>query len=163
MPSSGLARIWRRPGITSRPMPAATSAIRLLLALTRSIRASCCANSPTVPGKPFDVRKIEKSRTDILNLNLFSAVEFDAGNDPLHPHVVPITITVQEKAKHSLNLALGYNTQTELNAQLSWNNYNFLGDGRQLLITGTYSQITTALDVKLIQPHFFSRRRAPDS
>jgi outer membrane protein assembly complex protein YaeT len=108
-------------------------------------------------GQPFDVRKIEKSRTDILNLNLFSAVEFNAGNEPRHPHVVPITITVQEKAQHSLNLALGYNTQTELNAQLSWNDYNFVGDGRQLLITGTYSQITTALDVKLIQPHFFSR------
>jgi outer membrane protein assembly factor BamA len=70
-------------------------------------------------GQPFDVRKIEKSRTAILDLNLFSAVEFNADDDPRHPHVVPITITVQEKAQHSLNLALGYNTQTELNAQLS--------------------------------------------
>jgi outer membrane protein assembly complex protein YaeT len=108
-------------------------------------------------GQRFDVRKIEQSRTNILNLNLFSAVEFTSDKDPRNPHVVPIGIVVQEKSQHSLNLALGYNTQTQLNAQLGWNDYNFLGDGRQLLITGTYSQITTALDVKLIQPHFFSR------
>ncbi|HUN59430.1 MAG TPA: BamA/TamA family outer membrane protein [Candidatus Binataceae bacterium] len=108
-------------------------------------------------GQPFDVRKIEKSRTAILNLNLFSAVEFTSGNDPHHPHVVPITITVQEKPQHSLTLGGGYNTQTELNAQIGWNDYNFFGDGRQLLITGTYSQITAVLEVQLIQPHFFSR------
>ena len=108
-------------------------------------------------GQRFDVRKIEQSRTNILNLNLFSAVEFTAAKDPHNRHIVPISIVVQEKPQHSLNLALGYNTQTQLNAQLGWNDYNFLGDGRQLLITGTYSQITTALDVELIQPHFFSR------
>ncbi|HKV53490.1 MAG TPA: BamA/TamA family outer membrane protein [Candidatus Binataceae bacterium] len=108
-------------------------------------------------GQPFDIRKIEQSRVNILNLNLFSAVEFATPEDRHNPHVVPITVTVQEKARRSLTLALGYNTETLLNAQLGWNNYNFLGDGRQLLITGTYSQIVTALDLKLIQPHFFSR------
>ncbi|HTT76225.1 MAG TPA: BamA/TamA family outer membrane protein [Candidatus Binataceae bacterium] len=108
-------------------------------------------------GQPFDVREIEKSRAAILNLNLFSAVEFKVGSNPSDPHVVPITIAVQEKPKHSLNLALGYNTITELNGQLTWNDYNFLGDGRQLLVTGTYSEITAAADVQLIQPYFFSR------
>jgi outer membrane protein assembly complex protein YaeT len=108
-------------------------------------------------GEPFDVRKVEKSRAAILNLNLFSAVEFTVGNDPRHRHIVPITIDVQEKPKHSLNLAGGYNTETQLNAQLGWNDYNFLGDGRQLLLTGTYSQITASFDAQLIQPHFFSR------
>jgi len=70
---------------------------------------------------------------------------------------VPITIAMQQKAQHSLNLALGYNTETLLNAQVGWDDYNFLGDGRQLLITGTYSEITDSIDIKLIQPHFFSR------
>jgi outer membrane protein assembly complex protein YaeT len=108
-------------------------------------------------GQRFDVRKIEKSRTAILNLNLFSAVEFNVGGDPRTSRVVPITITVQEKSQHSLNLALGYNTETLLNAQIAWNSYDLFGDGRQLLVTGTYSEITTALEAKLIQPHFFSR------
>jgi outer membrane protein assembly complex protein YaeT len=108
-------------------------------------------------GQRFDIRKIEKSRTAILNLNLFSAVEFDVGGDPRTSRVVPITISVQEKQQHSLNLALGYNTETLLNAQIAWNSYDFLGDGRQLLVTGTYSEITMALEAQLIQPHFFSR------
>jgi outer membrane protein assembly complex protein YaeT len=109
------------------------------------------------PGQLFDQRKIEKSRNNILNLNLFSAVEFTVGGKPNSSHTVPITIAVQEKPPHSLNLSLGYNTETLLNAQLGWNFYNFLGDGRQLLITGTYSQITAVFQTQLIQPHFFSR------
>jgi outer membrane protein assembly complex protein YaeT len=109
------------------------------------------------PGQLFDQRKIEQSRNNILNLNLFSAVDFTVGGKPKSSHVVPITIAVQEKSQHSLNLGFGYNTETLLNAQLVWNSYNFLGDGRQLLITGTYSQIIAALQIQLIQPHFFSR------
>jgi outer membrane protein assembly factor BamA len=77
-------------------------------------------------GQPFDFRKIDKSRAAILNINLFSAVEFTAGNDPHHPHAVPITIAVQEKAQHSLNLALGYNTETMFNARIGWNDSIFL-------------------------------------
>jgi translocation and assembly module TamA len=109
------------------------------------------------PGQLFDQRKIEQSRNNILNLNLFSAVDFTIGGKPRSSHVVPITIAVQEKPSRNLNLGLGYNTQTQLNAQLGWNFYNFLGDGRQLLITGTYSQITAQFQIQLIQPYFFSR------
>ncbi|MBV8451541.1 MAG: BamA/TamA family outer membrane protein, partial [Deltaproteobacteria bacterium] len=109
------------------------------------------------PGQPFDQRKLEQSRNNILNLNLFSAVDFTVGGKPKSSRVVPITIAVQEKSQHSLNLGLGYNTQTFLNARLGWNSYNFLGNGRQLLITGTYSQITAALQIRLIQPYFFLR------
>jgi len=109
------------------------------------------------PGQPFDQRKLEQSRNNILNLNLFSAVDFTVGGNSKSSHVVPITIAVQEKSQHSLNFGIGYNTETLLNARLGWNSYNFLGNGRQLLITGTYSQITAALQIQLIQPHFFSR------
>jgi translocation and assembly module TamA len=108
------------------------------------------------PGQLFDQRKIEQSRNNILNLNLFSAVNFTVGK-PKSSHVVPITIAVQEKSQHSLNLGFGYNTETLINARLGWNSYNFLGNGRQLLVTGTYSQITAALQIQLIQPHFFLR------
>lgn len=109
------------------------------------------------PGQPFDQRKLEQTRDNILNLNLFSAVDFTIGDKPKSSHVVPITVAVQEKPPHNLNLGFGYNTQTLLNARLVWNSYNFLGDGRQLLISGTYSQITAVLQSQLIQPHFFSR------
>ena len=51
---------------------------------------------------------------------------------------------------------MGYNTQTQLNATLGWSDYNFLGGGRQLSVTGTYSNVNSTFDVKLLQPHFFS-------
>jgi translocation and assembly module TamA len=148
-----LAQVWYRADPNARAIFGLTT-VKGLHKVSRRIVMRELAYQP---GQRFDIRKVEKSRTNILNLNLFSAVEFNIGGNPKTSHVVPITIDVQEKQQHTLTLALGYNTQTLLNAQIAWNSYDFLGDGRQLLITGTYSQITTALETQLIQPHFFSR------
>jgi outer membrane protein assembly complex protein YaeT len=108
------------------------------------------------PGEMFDARKIEASREKIVGLNLFSSVAFDPQNDPGDPAVVPIEIKVNEKPKHSLNLMLGYNTESQENVGLSWSDYNFMGGGRQFTIDGVYSSIITTADAKLIQPWFFS-------
>ncbi len=48
------------------------------------------------------------------------------------------------------------NTQTQLNATIAWTDYNFLGGGRQLSVTGTYSNVNSTFDVKLLQPRFFT-------
>jgi outer membrane protein assembly factor BamA len=68
------------------------------------------------PGQRFDQRKLEQSRNNILNLNLFSAVEFTVGGQPKNSPVVPITIAVDEKSTHSLYLGLGYNTRNSISS-----------------------------------------------
>jgi outer membrane protein insertion porin family len=107
-------------------------------------------------GESFDSSKLAASRSAIVELNLFSAVDIEQEENPSDRAVVPITISVHEGPKHSLSAGAGYNTETQLNATIGWNDYNFLGGGRQLSITGIYSNVNSTFDVKLLQPRFFS-------
>jgi outer membrane protein assembly complex protein YaeT len=108
------------------------------------------------PGEMFDSAQVAASRSKIVELNLFRTVEFIPQVDRADPHLVPIEIKVEEKPKHSVNLSLGYNTESQFNVGLQWNDYNFLGNGRQLSILAQYSNVISTADVKLVQPHFFS-------
>jgi len=106
-------------------------------------------------GESFDSRKLAASRSAIVGLNLFSAVDIEQDKNPADP-VVPITISVHEGPKHSLSAGAGYNTETQLNATIGYTDYNFVGGGRQLSVTGTYSNVNSTFDVKLLQPHLLS-------
>ena len=107
-------------------------------------------------GEPFDSRKLAASRSAITELNLFSAVDIEEEDNQNDRTVVPITISVHEGPKHSLNAGVGYNTETQLNATIGSTDYNFLGGGRQFSVTGTYSNVNNTFDVKLLQPRFLS-------
>ncbi|MGH7931587.1 MAG: BamA/OMP85 family outer membrane protein [Candidatus Binataceae bacterium] len=108
-------------------------------------------------GERFSSTKIESSRNNILALNLFRSVQFVSGQNPADPAVVPIEIRVHEKPPRSVSLQIGYNTETQFNASLAWQHYNFLGGGRQLLLSATYSGVTSALAVRLVQPYLYTR------
>jgi outer membrane protein insertion porin family len=110
------------------------------------------------PGEPFNSRKLAATRSAIVGLNLFSAVDIEQEENPTDRAVVPITISVNEGPKHSLSAGAGYNTQTQLNATVGWTDYNFLGGARQLSVTGTYSNVNSMFDVKLLQPRLFSEK-----
>jgi outer membrane protein insertion porin family len=107
-------------------------------------------------GEPFDSRKLAASRTAIVGLNLFSSVDIEQEENQSNRAIVPITISVHEGPRHSLNAGLGYNTQTQLNATIGWTDYNFLAGGRQLTVTGIYSNVNSTFDVKLLQPRVFA-------
>jgi len=106
------------------------------------------------PGEPFDSRQVAASRSAIVGLNLFSAVDIEQENNPADQAVVPIMISIREGPKHSLSAGAGYNTESQLNATVGWTDYNFLGGGRQLSVTGTYSNVNSTVDAKLLQPRF---------
>jgi outer membrane protein insertion porin family len=107
-------------------------------------------------GESFDSRKLAASRSAIVGLNLFSAVDIEQDKNPAEQAVVTITISVHEGPKHSLSAGAGYNTETQLNATIGYTDYNFVGGGRQLSVTGTYSNINSTFDVRLLQPRLFS-------
>ena len=93
------------------------------------------------PGQMFDSAKVAAStRTKVVGLNLFRSVEFIPQMNSSDPHVVPIEIKVHEKPKHTISLGFGYNTESQFNLGLQWNDYNFLGGGRQLSLLAQYSK-----------------------
>jgi outer membrane protein assembly complex protein YaeT len=108
-------------------------------------------------GEKFSSAKIETSRDHILALNLFRSVQFVSKQDAADPALVPIEIHVYEKPPRSLNLQIGYDTETQFNTSLSWQHYNFLGGGRQMSLSGTYSNVVSTLNARLVQPYLYSR------
>ena len=108
------------------------------------------------PGEMFDAAKVADSRSRIVRLNLFRSVEFIPQTDASDSRLVPIEIKVQEKAKRTVSLGLGYNTESQFIVGLQWNNYNFLGGGRQLSLLAQYSNVVSRVDLTLLQPYFFS-------
>src|ERR1700738_5352091 len=105
---------------------------------------------------PWAFMDRNRNRHDSPITRIFFLVDIEQKENPSDRTVVPITISVNEGPKHSLSAGAGYNTETQLNATIGWNDYNVLGDGRQLSITGTYSNVNSTFDVKLLQPRFFS-------
>ncbi|MGH8011956.1 MAG: BamA/OMP85 family outer membrane protein [Candidatus Binataceae bacterium] len=109
-------------------------------------------------GERFSSAKIQKSRARIVALNLFSAVEFVPRLNRANPKVVPIEIRVHEKPKHDISIAAGYNTETQFNGRVAWSDYNWLGGGRQLTLSATYSNVYSYLDLKMLQPYLYTRK-----
>ena len=109
-------------------------------------------------GERFSSTKIESSRKNLLALNLFRSVQFHVMQDPANPAVVPIEIRVHESAPRSGTFQLGYNTETQFNTSLGWRHYNFLGGGRQMSLSATYSNVSSALDARLVQPYLHTRK-----
>ncbi|MGH7916182.1 MAG: autotransporter assembly complex protein TamA, partial [Candidatus Binataceae bacterium] len=109
-------------------------------------------------GERFSSTEIRSSRARIIALNLFSAVEFVPQLNRAKPNVVPIEIRVHEKPKHDISLAAGYNTETQFNATVGWADYNWLGGGRQLTLSATYSNVYSYLDLKLLRPYLYTRK-----
>jgi outer membrane protein insertion porin family len=110
------------------------------------------------PGEMFDSAKIASSRSKIVGLNLFRSVEFLPQTDISNRQVVPIEIKVQEKPKHTVNFGIGYNTESQFNLGVQWNDYNFFGGGRQLSFLAQYSNVVSTVDLKLLQPYFLSEK-----
>ena len=104
-------------------------------------------------GEIFSLRKIDESRSRIIALGLFSVVQF---KEQTHGEsgVIPIVIQVQERKARLISLGGGYNTISQFIANAQWQDLNFMGGGRQLIVSALYSSINSALAASLVQPEF---------
>jgi outer membrane protein insertion porin family len=150
-PSTANVRYTVKPGVEAVFGPTTISGLK------KVNRALVIRELAYKPGEKFDSLKIRTTRERLVALNLFSAVTFTPKDNPKNPAIVPIKIELRERQPRSINLALGYNTETQFNVKVGWRHYNFFGGGRQFLLDATYSGVTSSLDAKLIQPFLFDR------
>jgi outer membrane protein assembly complex protein YaeT len=109
------------------------------------------------PGQSFSNKAIQDSRTNLLNLDLFSEVQMLPGKSPGDPSNVPIEVRLAEKPPREIKIGIGYGTEDQLRGQVRWRHNNWLGGGRRLEIGGKASFIAREADVRFIQPHFLGR------
>ncbi|HLI79682.1 MAG TPA: outer membrane protein assembly factor BamA [Candidatus Binataceae bacterium] len=108
-------------------------------------------------GEEYSNEKIDDSRTHLLNLHLFSAATFSSDLDSTASDI-PIDLNVREKDQHTISIGGGYSTQDDFGGQLQWNDYNFLGGGRQLSALLRYADINSRASISLRQPYFLDQR-----
>ncbi|MBK7952087.1 MAG: BamA/TamA family outer membrane protein [Deltaproteobacteria bacterium] len=108
-------------------------------------------------GDPFSFTRIEESRRRIQALDLFASIQIDWKTDPASPEAAPITIVLHEKKARELRIGGGFSTEERGRAHVRWQNRNFLGGGRRLLVAGRYSNLVRSAELSFSQPHFFDR------
>lgn len=108
-------------------------------------------------GEQFEQDKLDKSRDNLLGLNLFSAVRFIPELDAPGSKI-PIDLALRARPPHSIRIGGGYNTVDDLGGQFQWTDYNWLGDGRQFSVMLRYASINSAANVSVLQPFLFGIR-----
>jgi outer membrane protein assembly complex protein YaeT len=111
------------------------------------------------PGEPFSLQKIDWTRQNLLDLNLFASVQIGWETNQ-RPETVRMTIRVREKPPREVKLGVGYSTEDQYRLQAEWKHYNWFGGGRQLSVSGQYAGVTSTIGAQFTQPHFLSRRTA---
>ena len=104
------------------------------------------------PGEPFKQSLLDRTRRNLVGLNLFRAVrvEEDKGSDP----VVSVHIHLTEAPPREIRLGVGYDTEEQIRGLASWRHYNFFGGARQLGFTARASFIHRSVAADFLQPHF---------
>jgi outer membrane protein insertion porin family/translocation and assembly module TamA len=104
------------------------------------------------PGDPFRQSRLDRTRANLLNLNLFRSVRID--EDRTRDSDVAVRVRVAEAPKHEVRLGVGYDTEEQVRGLASWRDYDFLGGARQLGFSATASFIHRTLTADFLQPHF---------
>ncbi len=107
-------------------------------------------------GEPFSLAAIERSRQNILNLDLFHSVRMEFQQEGEKPRQVPIRIRVAEKEPRSIRLGAGYSTDEEFIGLAAWQHRNWLGGGRRLSAELRLSAIQRSLGATFVQPYFLA-------
>lgn len=104
------------------------------------------------PGDPFKQSALDRTRQNLVALNLFRAVRLD--EDPSRDPRVDLRLKVSEAPPHEIRLGVGYDTDDQVRGLASWRHFNFLGGARQLGFTARASFREQTLAADFLQPHF---------
>lgn len=111
-------------------------------------------------GEPFSLADIEKSRRNLLSLDLFRSVQMELQQAAEKPRQVPIRIRVAEKEPRRIRLGAGYSTDEEFIGQAAWQHRNWLGGGRRLSAELRLSSIQRSIGATFVQPYFLAHATA---
>lgn len=109
-----------------------------------------------VEGDAFNRVLVDRSRTRIRSLGFFKDVDIKntAGTQPDRTDV---TVAVTEQSTGSLQLGLGYSSQSNLVGEFSYTEQNLFGRGQFLKASVTISQITKEYTAAFTEPYFLDR------
>lgn len=89
------------------------------------------------PGEPYDENKVDRARTTLLGLGVFSSVSLRLPpQSAVSNGRLPLTFVVVERKRHAVALQPEYSSDLGVVAQASWTNRNLFGNAEQLTVSG---------------------------
>lgn len=105
-------------------------------------------------GDCFRAPRIERLKSRLMDTGLFSRVESILPEAPDENGIVPVTISLQERAHRSIKGGLSYYTDEGAGVTLGWEHRNFLGQAEKLSALLTASEIKQSLVFEFSKPYF---------
>ncbi len=88
-------------------------------------------------GELYGASKIERARTDLLGLGVFSTVSVRVGATPDSSGRVPITFQVRERLQHAASVSGAYSSDLGGSTGVNWTNRNVSGKADQLTLAAS--------------------------
>ncbi|HEY5019999.1 MAG TPA: BamA/TamA family outer membrane protein [Steroidobacteraceae bacterium] len=116
-------------------------------------------------GEQYRTSRIERARTDLLSLGVFSGVTVHTATEVDAQGQLPVTFELQERPRHAVTLNAAYSSDLGGSAGTTWSDRNVFGNAEQLNLTASAINLggnaTTGLGydlaAQLIKPDFLRR------
>jgi translocation and assembly module TamA len=88
-------------------------------------------------GEQYRSSAVERARSDLLSLGVFSAITVQVGSALDSTGGVPITFQMRERLWHAVGLNAAYSTDLGGSGGVSWSDRNIFGNAEQLTLAAT--------------------------
>ena len=112
------------------------------------------------PGKLLTTERLQTTRLNLIETELFSSVRIEPGKVPDDRGRVPVRIEVKEAKHRTIEVGTRFRTDEGFGGSLGWEHRNLLGTGEQLGFELEASQIGGHLRGVAREPDFLRRRQA---
>jgi len=93
------------------------------------------------PGEQFDPAKIEAARQDLAAVGAFASVRIDPADALAADGTLPVRVDVTERAPRTITLGASYSTDLGASATAVWTHHNLFGNGEQLTLSATATDL----------------------
>jgi translocation and assembly module TamA len=105
-------------------------------------------------GQTYDPAVVDRLENRLMETKLFSVIRVSHAESLNPSGLLPMTVTVRESYHRSIGVGAGYDTDTSLSGQASWEHRNLLGEGQHLRFRSFLSRFRQELEGTFRLPRF---------
>lgn len=109
-------------------------------------------------GEVYDERKLDDTRKELTDSNLFSTVRISHGDSIDRTGEIPMTIALVERPPRSLGAGLYYNTSEGIGSKAFWEHRNLFGGGEKLRLDADIAEQRRDLIANFRKPDIFGSK-----
>ena len=110
---------------------------------------------PWKQGDRYDIRKVELLEQRLAASGLFSSIQTRRDNEVLVPGSdYPLAIALRERKARTMQVGVGYKTDTGGEIAAQWQHRNLLGGGENLVVRGRVTEESNEAELRLTVPFF---------